>query len=104
MTIQLPNFLSIIQVTIWLPDKKSGNWMFPVTEGQLTECLLYIQYLDESYISNVLYLDAHCIFLPYVQCNKNWNGESRREINKNRAGMLAGIFATWNDEIKKLNC
>ena len=27
MMIRLPDFLSIIQVTIQLLDKKSGNWM-----------------------------------------------------------------------------
>ena len=36
ITIQLLDFLSTIQITIWLPDKNSGNWMF-----QVTKCLLY---------------------------------------------------------------
>ena len=27
VTIQLLDFLSVIQITIQLPDKKSGNWM-----------------------------------------------------------------------------
>ena len=31
--------------TIQLPDwKKSVDWMIPVTEGPLTECLLYLYY------------------------------------------------------------
>ena len=32
--------LSANQVAIWLPDLKYGNWMFLVTEGTVTRCLL----------------------------------------------------------------
>ena len=34
--------LSVIQVTNWLPDKKYGNWMFPVTVEPVTEFLVYL--------------------------------------------------------------
>ena len=50
--------------TIQLTDyKKSDNWMFPVTEGPITECLLYLWFRPPPFFKvplvNIVHGDNH---------------------------------------------